>query len=72
MSAQRPTPAGASRSGSSPAEVRRDLERVLRQVDDERTARVAWARLSEPEDPVVAQLVPGFRSPARPRPGDWG
>ena len=41
----------------SAAQVRRDLERVLRQVGDERTARVAWARLAEPEDPAVVQLV---------------
>ena len=56
---ERPTADGASRADASPAEVRHCLERVLRQVDDERTARIAWARLSEPEDPVVAQLVAG-------------
>ncbi|GAB3450044.1 DNA-processing protein DprA [Phycicoccus ginsengisoli] len=52
---------GAGEAASTPdvsaTQVRRDLERVQRQVGDERLARIAWARLAEPEDPLVAQLV---------------
>jgi DNA processing protein len=51
------TAPAASHGDATAAEVRRALEGVWRQVGDERTARVAWARLSEPKDPVVAQLV---------------